>query len=69
VSHKTYRPNEAGSKPAHGPSKAEVDALREQVSDLIGKKPEKAAIILTEWLRHAERAATNSVKKPTKKAG
>ena len=45
------------------PSRAELDILRQKTTDLVVEKPEKAAIILTEWLeqsapRHMPRKKT-----------
>jgi len=41
-------------------TREEVERLREKVSRLVTEKPEKAAIILTDWVRKT---------KPQKKAG
>ena len=66
MSDKTYRPNNQAPMPTSPPAnKTEVDQLRQQIADLIGQKPEKAAIVLTEWLNYADKTA----KSPRKKAG
>lgn len=46
------KPLRPGSNPL---SRAELDILCQQVIDLVGKKPEKAATILTEWVNQAEK--------------
>jgi|GEM_PF-2316280 len=38
---------------------AELDALRGKITDLISNDPNKAAIILTEWLKEADHSSKN----------
>jgi hypothetical protein len=45
-------------------AKAELDLLRDRIAELVAKDPQKAAIILTEWLKQAASRPT-----PKKKAG
>ena len=46
-------------------ARAQIEELRGKISDLISKNPDKAAIILTQWLSAAD---TAQKKKSNKKA-
>lgn len=50
------------------PSKTELNILIQQVSDLVGKDPSKAATILTHWIQSAESTTPQKNSVPRKKA-
>lgn len=46
-------------KSSKSTSKAEIDTISQKISDLIGKNPEKAALILEDWIHKSVKSSSN----------
>jgi hypothetical protein len=52
---------------SNAPTKQLVEEIRKKVSDLVSEQPDKAVIILTEWLNPAQKSDTHPIPKATPK--
>lgn len=57
---KKLRPQELQSKlsTSHRTAKVELELLRNKIIDLVEKKPQKAAILLSQWINQSSSSLT-----------